>query len=138
MPVELYDTSAFAKRNHPAVRAAFRSAALLNEVGLCDQVWLEILHSARTHAEFGAVRGFLGGFPHYSQDQAQWAHVIDVYEQLSSVAPQHHRSVKHQDLLIAACADSHGLTLVHYDVDFDSIRAVTGQPMRWLAPRGSL
>jgi hypothetical protein len=35
-------------------------------------------------------------------------------------------------------AEAHGLALVHYDVDFDAIAGVTGQPMRWLAPRGSL
>jgi predicted nucleic acid-binding protein len=138
LPVSLFDTSAFAKRNHPAVRGTFRSAAILNEIGLCDQVWLEVLHSARNHGEFQAVRALLGGFPHYAQDQGQWARVVDVYEGLAAVAPQHHRSVKHQDLLVAACAEAHGLTLVHYDADFDAIGAVTGQPMRWLAPRGSL
>ena len=97
-----------------------------------------MLHSARNHAEFRTIRGLLAGFPHYAQDQAQWTRAVDVYEELAQVAPQHHRSVKHQDLLIAACAEAHGLTLVHYDVDFDAIAGVTGQPTRWLAPRGSL
>ncbi len=46
--------------------------------------------------------------------------------------------MKHADLLIAACAEAAGLTLVHYDQDFDAIAAVTGQPMRWVAPQGSL
>jgi len=26
----------------------------------------------------------------------------------------------------------------HYDEDFDRIAAITGQPVQWLAPRGSL
>jgi len=50
----------------------------------------------------------------------------------------HHRRVKHFDLLIAAAAESARLTLLHYDADFDTIAAVTGQPIRWIAPRGSL
>jgi predicted nucleic acid-binding protein len=36
------------------------------------------------------------------------------------------------DLLIAAVAE------VHYDRHFDAIGRVTGQPMEWLARRGSL
>jgi predicted nucleic acid-binding protein len=46
--------------------------------------------------------------------------------------------VKHADLIIAACAEAAGVTLVHCDEDFDAIGAATGQPMRWVAARGSL
>ena len=49
-----------------------------------------------------------------------------------------HRSVGAVDLLIAATAEYQGLSLLHYDRDFDQIAAVTGQPMRWLAPAGSI
>ena len=49
-----------------------------------------------------------------------------------------HRAVKHQDLLIAAAAEAAGLPVLHYDQDFERIAAVTGQPVEWLAPRGSL
>jgi predicted nucleic acid-binding protein len=40
--------------------------------------------------------------------------------------------------LIAAAAESAGVELLHYDEDFDRIAAITGQPMRWIVPRGSL
>lgn len=46
--------------------------------------------------------------------------------------------MKLPDLLIAAVANRSGLIVVHYDSDFDRIAAVTGQPVRWAAPRGSL
>jgi predicted nucleic acid-binding protein len=46
--------------------------------------------------------------------------------------------VKIPDLLIAACAERHGVQIVHYDRDFDTIAAITGQEVRWVAPRGSL
>ena len=29
------------------------------------------------------------------------------------------------------------LTLVHYDEDYDRISAITGQPTRWVTPRGT-
>jgi predicted nucleic acid-binding protein len=50
----------------------------------------------------------------------------------------HQRSVKHPDLLIAAAAEAADLTIVHYDEDYDRIAEITGQPMRWLVPAGSL
>ncbi len=30
------------------------------------------------------------------------------------------------------------MAVLHYDEDYDRIAEITGQPMRWLAPRGSL
>jgi len=40
--------------------------------------------------------------------------------------------------LIAAAAEAAGLTVLHYDEDYDRIAAVTAQGASWLAPRGSL
>jgi len=42
------------------------------------------------------------------------------------------------DLVIAAAAESAGVALLHYDAHFELIERVTGQPMRWLAPKGTL
>jgi hypothetical protein len=50
----------------------------------------------------------------------------------------HHRSVKIPDLLIAAAAEAAQATVLHYDEDYDRIAAITGQPVQWIAPRGSL
>jgi predicted nucleic acid-binding protein len=41
------------------------------------------------------------------------------------------------DLLAAAAAEERGLTMLHYDADFDRIAAVTGQPCEWVVPTGS-
>ena len=40
----------------------------------------------------------------------------------------HHRQVKIPDLLIAAVAARNGLTVIHYDSDYEIIASVTGQP----------
>ena len=50
----------------------------------------------------------------------------------------HHRQVKIPDLLIAAVAARNGLTVVHYDSDYEVIASVTGQATRWAAPRGTI
>ncbi len=39
--------------------------------------------------------------------------------------------------LIAATAERHGVTVLHYDGDFDLITAITGQPTTWVAPAGT-
>jgi predicted nucleic acid-binding protein len=49
-----------------------------------------------------------------------------------------HRGPAPVDLLIAAVAEVHGATLLHYDRHFDLIADRTGQPVEWLAPPGSL
>ena len=35
------------------------------------------------------------------------------------------------DLVVAATAELHGLTLLHHDHDFDVVARVTRQPLRW-------
>ncbi|GAB4048417.1 PIN domain-containing protein [Catellatospora paridis] len=57
---------------------------------------------------------------------------------LSLAASSQHRHFRLPDLIIAATAEQHGATVLHYDADYDRIAAVTGQPVEWIAPRGSL
>jgi predicted nucleic acid-binding protein len=49
-----------------------------------------------------------------------------------------HRAVPLPDLLVAACAERAGLTVLHYDADFDRIAAVTDQAMQWVVARGAV
>ena len=54
------------------------------------------------------------------------------------MAPSCYRARWIPDLIIAAAAEEAGIILLHYDADFDRIAAVTGQPMEWVVPRGSV
>jgi len=38
----------------------------------------------------------------------------------------------------SAAAEAAGLTVLHYDHDFDLIAEVTGQPVEWVVPRGTV
>jgi predicted nucleic acid-binding protein len=49
-----------------------------------------------------------------------------------------HRSVPLPDLLIAACAEAARLTVLHYDADYERIAEISGQPVQWVVPRGSV
>lgn len=42
------------------------------------------------------------------------------------------------DLIIAAVAERHRVTVLHYDADYDLIAEITGQPTQWVVPRGSV
>ncbi len=64
-----------------------------------------------------------------------WDRAIEVQGLLA--ARRQHRAASIPDLLIAATAEQHSVAVLHYDVDFDLIAAVTGQPTEWVTPRGS-
>lgn len=135
---ELADTSVWARRRHRSVAPWWGQQLLAGEIGTCETVVLELLHSARTGEEMRGLRRDLSGLPTHTMRERAWGRALDVYQILADQSPQHHRSVKLPDLIIAACAEEAGWTLVHYDQDYDSIAAVTGQACRWVAPRGSL
>jgi predicted nucleic acid-binding protein len=47
-----------------------------------------------------------------------------------------HRAPSIPDLIIAATAELAGLTVLHFDKDFEVIAGITGQPAEWLAVPG--
>lgn len=138
--MELADTSAWVwtRAVGGELRAAFDEAVIEGEVATCDMVRLELLYSARNATEFTSLRGELDALPSYPIGTDQWQRALEVYERLAHQAGLHHRAVRHPDLLIAAAAEGAGIPLLHYDEDYDRVAAITGQEVRWLAPRGSL
>lgn len=53
-------------------------------------------------------------------------------------AHSQHRAVPLPDLLVAACAERAGLTVLHYDADFERIAEITGQKTQWVVARGTV
>jgi predicted nucleic acid-binding protein len=135
---ELVDTSVWVYRRHPSIEPWFDQRLLTRQLAICEQVRLELLYAARNVAEFQVLRSSLLVLPAYPIEEPHWERALQVYELLAAVRPEWHRAVRHPELLIAACAEAHGLTLVHYDQAFEAIGRVTQQPMRWVAPAGSL
>ena len=136
---ELADTSAWtASARDTELRRTFDVAVSRREVATCGAVAFELLHGARNAAEFTEMRTGLDRLPQCPIGPREWRRALGVLEMLAHRGGMHHRRVKHPDLLIAAAAESAGLTLLHYDAHFDVIAEITGQPTRWIAPRGSL
>jgi predicted nucleic acid-binding protein len=137
--LELFDTSVWAWRGRPHVETWFSSGLLDGQLAVCELVALEILSGAPHRDWYERTRELLESVPWVHMGAAEWQRALEVHRLLEQqLGTNIRRSVKHTDLLIAAAAEVHGLTLVHYDQDFDAIAEVTGQPMRWVAARGSL
>jgi predicted nucleic acid-binding protein len=109
-----------------------------DEVAICDMVRFELVYSSRNSAEMAAALAKLDVLHDCPIGKPQWDRALAVYRRLAEQGGAHHRSVGFEDLLIAAAAESAGATVLHYDEDFDRIAAITGQPARWIAERGSL
>lgn len=138
---ELADTSAWVWSRRvafPELRDAFDAALVDGDLATCDMVRLDLLYSARNASEFAEIREELGALDDCPIGKDQWERALWVYERLSARGGAHQRSVKHPDLLIAAAAETADIAVLHYDEDYDHIAAITGQPMRWLAPKGTL
>ena len=134
----LVDTSAFIRLLiKPDVRARWLDQLDAGVLGICELTELEILRIARSSAHRGELIESIGGsyrwvvMPDQIYDRA-----LNVQESLTYRGT--HKSAGAVDLLVAATAEAQGLTLLHYDRDFDCVAAVTGQSTRWLADPGSI
>ena len=107
-------------------------------VAICDMVRLELLHTARNANEFQELADDLDALPTCPIRESEWKRALWVYRELAKQGGAHQRSVKHPDLLIAAAAETADVPVLHYDEDYERIAKITGQPQRWLAPKGSL
>ncbi|MGP7997281.1 MAG: hypothetical protein ACLPKI_08170 [Streptosporangiaceae bacterium] len=65
------------------------------------------------------------------------ADLIGVPQLMSGEAARSGRSAS-PDLLIAAVAERERVTVLHYDSDCELIAHVTGQPVTWVVPRGTV
>lgn len=65
------------------------------------------------------------------------AHVRRALHVQRLLAQRSQRGRKIPDLLVAAAAEEHNLTVLHYDGDFDLIAELTGQRCQWIVPAGS-
>jgi predicted nucleic acid-binding protein len=57
--------------------------------------------------------------------------------QCKAIDRGNHRALFLADLLIAATAERHKVTVLHYDEDYDQIAEITGYPSRWVTEPGT-
>jgi predicted nucleic acid-binding protein len=106
------------------------------EAATCSIVDLEVLYSVRNFEEHTRTRRRrILAYTKVPLTEEVFERAMDVQGELSKSG--RHR-VPIPDLLIAAAAETAGLTVLHYDSDYDTIAEITGQPAEWVVPRGSL
>ncbi len=138
----LLDNSAWSRLDLPSLPASRRSE-------IADRFGTGRLHTSLPFLLEAGVS---------ARDPADWARLARDFEALPEAAidavverrareAQHdlvrgglHRAIPPVDILLAALAERHRLTLLHYDRDFERLAAHTGLDfgLEWLAPVGSL
>jgi predicted nucleic acid-binding protein len=134
----LVDKSALARvTREPSVQAALERLDDIGILATTAVIDLEIGYSARNLVDFDSVAADRAAI--YRQLPLTLA-VTDRARQVQRelVRAGQHRGSGVSDLLIAAVAELHDAIVVHYDRDFDTIAAITAQPVEWIVPAGSV
>lgn len=133
----LIDTSASARIHIASVASVLDRLIETGLVATCGPLDFEDLFSARNHDHYlQTLASRRDGYEYIATGDEEWRRAFEVQQELS--ARGRLRDVGMPDLLIAAVAERHRLTLLHYDADFETIAEITGQDARWVVPRGSV
>lgn len=134
----LVDTSALARlERDESLDEAWADHIANGHVNICSVTELEFLYSARSiidrRRKLSRIRN---AYPSVLMPDAVPRRAQEIQEELTMIG--RHRSAGPIDLLVAATAELNGLTLLHYDRDFETIAEATEQPTQWLVPPGSI
>jgi hypothetical protein len=132
----LADTSALARLHHDDVAARISPMFLGGRIATCALIDLEVLVTARSGPEHDEIWFDRQLLPRAPITEACTSRAAEVQGRLAHQG--RHRGVPLIDLVVAAAAEQAGLTVLHYDRDFDLIADVTGQAMEWVVPRGTV
>ncbi len=133
----LVDTSALARLSVPEVGEVLRPLIDAGRMAVAAATVLEVGYTARSMADHEqSQRKVLQRLQFVYGSPRSERRAIEVQQALMRTG--HHRAVKLPDLLVAAVAEVEGLTVMHYDADFDRIAEVTGQPTQWVVEAGTV
>jgi predicted nucleic acid-binding protein len=132
----LIDKSALARMPLAQVRERLEPILDSGLAATCAIIDLEVLYSARNAEDHREIRHRRAlAYERVQLTEEVFDRAIEVQGQLA-VGGRHRIPIP--DLVIAAAAEAAGLVVLHYDADFDHIAAVTGQPMEWVVPKGTV
>ena len=131
----LLDTSVVSRLGVAEVRAVVDPLAHTGRLGRAGITDLEVGYGSRNAREWDQDMADLSVFELVETTADQVRRARQVQRLLAS---RSQRGRKIPDLLIAAAAEAAGLTLLHYDNDFELITKVTGQLCQWVVPAGTI
>jgi predicted nucleic acid-binding protein len=133
----LIDKSVLARLEKPEVRQVMLPRLQAGRVAVSIVTELEVGFSARSASGYETMRQTMLDYliPVFLTPRAeQRAREV----QVELIRRGQHRVVSIPDLLVAAVAEVERLSVLHYDADFELVASITGQPVEWLLPRGSI
>ena len=131
----LADKSALSRFRVPEVSERLRPLMEDGLIATCAIVDLEVLFSSRNLSDYEEVldeRRSLDAAP-ITPDAMERA--IELQHELARRG-QHRLPIP--DLVISTAAQSTGLVVLHYDIDFERIAAAGGAVHEWVVPTGSI
>ncbi|WP_406233583.1 PIN domain nuclease [Nocardia sp. NBC_01009] len=133
----LVDKSALARLHLPSVRDVLVPLMDRALVHMCGVTELEMLYSARNSDDRARIKAILHeSLEWVDTPEDLWGMTSDLQSLLTERAQ--HRSASIADLVVAVTAQAQGLTVLHYDNDFDTIASHTAQPTLWVVPAGTV
>ncbi len=127
----LIDTSGLFRIFQSELQMAWSDHLSAGVIAICPIVELEFLYSARSLADRlekrQLIRDVFGWVPMY---EGAYERAHDIQQALTEAGA--HRSAGVVDLLIAATAERERLIVLCDDRDFQTVAAVTGQPVRFV------
>ncbi|MFH9069599.1 PIN domain nuclease [Streptomyces alboflavus] len=131
----LIDKSALARWPQPAVAEVLEPLHQRGLLGVSGAVRIEMMYSARDAEDAERLRQWLDGFDHHHCPDDVWDAAIATQDK--AIKKGNHRALSLPDLVIAATAQRHRVTVLHYDEDYDQIAALSGHSSRWVVDRGA-
>ena len=128
----LVDTSVLTRLRLPVIGATLLELGRLFYSPISG---LELRHSASNEADYTKLTTILGGFDRLELTDGVFETADRTQLLLARAGP---KGRPLPDLVIAAQAELAGLTVLHYDADFDLIASVTNQPTLWISRPGSI
>jgi predicted nucleic acid-binding protein len=135
--IYLADTSVYVlQARHAVVRDRFARLLTEGRLAACQMTALEYLNNAPDPRGYEILRGALMAQRRIDVTSAAMDRALEVHAELARTSQ--HRHFRLPDLIIAATAELASATVLHYDADYDRIAKITGQPVEWVAQKGSL
>jgi predicted nucleic acid-binding protein len=132
----LADTSAIARYRRTEVATRLDPLVIAGVVATCGVIDLELLASAQGRAEYSKIAAARrASFTWLATDDVDIRRALETQ---AALADQGRPGIAWPDLVTAAVAERHGVTLLHYHAGYDVIAELTGQPVEWVVPRGSV
>jgi predicted nucleic acid-binding protein len=133
----LVDNSAMNRLQLAPVEKVLVPLLMSKKLSTCGAIEVEALYSARNSEEYESLKLQRGSILEYlDTTEDDWQTALMLQGEL--VKKSQHRGPKVPDLIISAVAINNGLTVLHYDSDFERIANYTELEAEWVVPRGSV